>query len=602
MCTFAPAMKDTDKITHEEYYYASGPISGSLDALSAEFTGYEKLPIRSRQPGNVLYRAQRYGRYYVLKGLAPEYREDPACREYLSKEYQIGVQLDHPHIVRVNSLEEDPKVGLCIVMEYVDGQNLDQWLLTKPSAAARKRIFRQILDAMDYCHERQIWHLDLKPSNILITKDGQAAKIIDFGLSDNSGFAFRQTGGTRKYAAPEQLAGQVADQCSDIYALGGILKRMFPHRYGRAVRRAQRPDPSKRPQSVAALAKLMRPRWWLWLLPMLIVGLFCWWMHPNGKKFPVTLDSGQTVYAKVLSHWQRTVAFVCPSDAKSWKDIPNAPSGDMVIPEHIKCRGLQYCVTELDSFAFSDCVDLIHLNFSEGLQRIGKNVFAGSNRLKDTIVIPQSLKVLESGAFADCHSLTVLVWKALDCSTGIMPNMSDQFFYRCSSLKKAIVDDSVYVLPPRVFIDMSWLEEIELPNHIQELPIDFAVNSYSLRNFHFPDSLRKISHGAFYASNLEHVVIPDRTELIGSYSFSYCYYLRDVDIGSGVKRIESYAFNDNKSLETMIVRCVEPPTMLPNSLYGIPASAVLYVPAQSVEKYRKHEVWGKFKRIEAIKL
>lgn len=69
---------------------------------------------------------------------------------------------------------------------------------------------------MVYCHDRQIWHLDLKPSNILITKDGLTAKIIDFGLSDNSSFAFRQTGGTRKYAAPEQLAGQGADHRSDI--------------------------------------------------------------------------------------------------------------------------------------------------------------------------------------------------------------------------------------------------------------------------------------------------------------------------------------------------------------------------------------------------
>ena len=570
-------MKDTDRIIHEEYYYASGPISGSLDAFSANFTGYEKLSVRSRQPGNVLYRAQRYGRYYVLKSLAPEYRDDPAMREYLSKEYQIGVQLDHPHIVRVNSLEEDPKAGLCIVMEYVDGQSLDQWLLTKPSAAARKRIFRQILDAMAYCHERQIWHLDLKPSNILITKNGLTAKIIDFGLSDNSGFAFRQTGGTRKYAAPEQLAGQVADHRSDIYALGGLLKRMFPHRYGRAVRRAQRPDPGKRPQSVAALAKLMRPRWELWLIPLLLIGLFCFWMHPNG----------QTVYAKVLSHWHRTVAFVCPSNARSWHDIPNAPSGDMVIPSRIRCRGVSYRVTELDSCAFQGCIELTHLTLPEGLQRIGEGAFTGDNRIADTLVIPRSLKLLESSPFADCHSLTTLIWKALDCSTGIPPNHSDQIFYRCSSLKKAIVDDSVYVLPPRAFNDMSWLEEIVLPNHIVEIPSDFAAHSYSLHTCRLPD---------------EQIVIPDKTELLGSYSFSYCRKLRKVEIGSGVKRIESYAFNDNKSLETMIVRCEEPPTMLPNSLYGIPDSAVLYVPVQSVEKYRKHEVWGKFKRIEAIKL
>lgn len=593
-------MIDAGKIVHEEYYYASGAISGSLDALSAEFSGYEKLNGRSRQPGNVLYRARRFGRYYVLKGLAPEHRNDPASREYLSKEYQIGVQLDHPHIVRVNSLEEDPKAGLCIVMEYVDGQSLDQWLLTKPSAAARKRIFRQILDAMDYCHDRQIWHLDLKPSNILITKDGLTAKIIDFGLSDNSGFAFRQKGGTRKYAAPEQLAGQVADHRSDIYALGGLLKRMFPHRYGRAVRRAQRQDPNKRPQSVAALAKVMRPRWELWLLPVLLIGLFCLWMHPDGKKFPVTLDSGQTVYAKVLSHWHRTVALVCPSEAKNWNGIPNAPSGDMVIPSHIQCRGVRYRVTDLDTCAFQNCVELTHLTLPEGLQRIGEGAFSGDNRIADTLVIPRSLKVLENDPFSDCHSLTTLVWKALDCSTGKQPHLNNHFFYRCSSLKKAIIDDSVYVLPPRIFNDMGWLEVIVMPNHIRELPIEFASNTYNLRDCRLPDSLRKISHGAFYMSSLERVVIPDKTELLGAYSYSYCQNLREVEIGSGMKRIESYAFNDNAALRTMIVHCEEPPAMLLNSLFNIPDSAVLYVPAQSVEEYRKHEVWGKFKRIKPI--
>jgi hypothetical protein len=578
----------------------SGAITGSLDALSSTFSGHEPLPTRSRQAGNVLYRARRWGRYYVLKGLAPEHRDDPSCREFLSKEYQIGVQLDHPHIVRVNSLEEDLKAGLCIVMEYVDGLNLDEWLATKPTAAARKRIFRQILDAIVYCHDRQIWHLDLKPSNILITKDGMTAKIIDFGLSDNSGFAFRQTGGTRKYAAPEQLAGETADHRSDIYALGGLLKRMFPHRYGRAVRHAQRPDPGKRPQSVAALEKLMHPRWWLWLLSLLLVGLLHFWMRPDGKIFPVTLDSGQTVYAKVLSHWHRTVAFVCPSDTKSWHDIPNAPSGDMVIPSHIRCRGIRYRVTELDSCAFRDCVELTHLTFSEGLQRIGERAFNEDNRIGDTLIIPRSLKVLEYSTFSDCHSLTTLIWKAPDCNIGNFPDQYDLFFYRCSSLKKAIVDDSVHILPPRVFKDMGWLEEIVLPNHIRELPRDFAANTYNLRDCRLPDSLCNISHGAFYSSNIEQIVIPDKTELLGSYSFSYCHKLRKVEIGSGMKRIESYVFNDNVALRTMIVHCEEPPTMLLNSLFNIPDSAVLYVPAQSVEKYRKHKVWSTFKRIEAI--
>ena len=587
-------MMDYDSETSQ-----SGVVSGSIDALSAEFSGYEMLPPRS-QPGNVLYRARRFGRYYVLKGLAPEYRDDPACREYLSKEYQIGVQLDHPNIVRVISIEEDPKVGLCIVMEYVDGESLDKWLDTKPPFAARKRIVRQILDAMAYCHDRQIWHLDLKPSNILITKDGLTAKIIDFGLSDNSSFAFRQTGGTRKYAAPEQLAGQTVDHRSDLYALGGILKQMFPHRYGRAVRRAQRLDPNKRPQSVSALAKLMRPRWELWLSPVLLIGLFCFWMHPDGKKFPVTLDSGQTVYAKVLSHWHRTMALVCPVEAKSWCDVPNPPSGDLVIPVHIRHRGLPYRLTEIDTSAFQDCVKLTHLTIHEGLERIGYRAFSGCNLLADTFFVPRSLKRIETYAFADCYTLTTLVWKARNCSTGVGEYAEQSFFYRCNSLRKAIIDDSVEQLPSNVFYPMEHLEEIVLPNTLRELPLNFADGSTNLRSIRLPDSLQTISHGAFYASGITQIVIPDRTEAIGGYSFSYCWNLREVEIGSGVKRIENYVFNENRALETMIVHCVEPPAMMPNSLYGIPDSAVLYVPAQSLEKYRKHEVWGKFKRIEAI--
>lgn len=580
----------------------SGAISGSLDALSSKFTNYVPLPVSSHQLVNVLFRAQRYGRYYVLKGLAPEYRDDPVWREYLSKEYQIGVQLDHPHIVRVNSLEEDPKAGLCIVMEYVDGQNLDQWLATKPSASARKKIFRQILDAMAYCHERQVWHLDLKPSNILITKDGLSAKIIDFGLSDNSVFAFRQTGGTRKYAAPEQLEGQTADYRSDIYALGGILKRMFPHRYSRAVRCTQRANPDKRPQSVAELSKLMHPWWLLFLLPVILLTVFfCWWMHPDGKRFPVTLDSGQTVYARVLSHWQRKVSLVCPSDERLWRNYPDAPSGDMVIPAQIKHRGLCYRVVELDSNAFRNCVELTHLTLPEGLQKIGWCAFSGCNRISDTLVIPCSLKLLEECSFADCHSLTTLVWKAKDCSTSVSPDHNSQFFYRCNNLKKIIVDDSVYNLPGSVFSEMNWLQEIVLPNHIRELPDNFACYSVSLKECRLPDSLRKIDHAAFYQSGIESIVIPDQTEEIEGYSFSYCFLLRKVDIGSGLKRIDSYAFNENKALETMTIHCEKPPVMMPNSLYGIPENAVLYVPAQSVEKYRMDPVWSKFKKIEAIR-
>lgn len=586
----------------------SGVVTGSLDALSAEFFGYEPLSNSGYKTStNTIYRARRYGRYYALKGLSPEFRNDPVRREFLSKEYQIGVQLDHPNIVRINSLENDPEIGLCIVMEYVDGMSLDKWLETKPSLANRKQIFHQILEAIKYCHSKQVWHLDLKPSNIIVTKDGLCAKIIDFGLSDNSDFAFKTLGGTRKYAAPEQLNGTMADHRSDIYALGGLLKLLFPHRYKRAIRHAQQSDPEKRPQSVECLSKMMRPWGLLWIIPpILFFALFLFWMHPNGKKFPITLESGQTVYVRVLSHWQRTAALVFPLElndgiTKSWINNPQAPAGNMIIPAHITYRHMPYRVTTIDQGAFNGCKNLTHVIIPEGIEVIAKQAFLGCNHLADTLIIPRSLRIIEGGVFDDCHSLTTLIWKAQDCSFRSDPDNLARFFFRCSSLKKVIVDNSTQNLPHGIFCDMSWLKEVILPNHLQTLPPDMLAYSYGLLNIKLPDSLRELSHGDFYLSNIEHIVIPDRTEIIGPYCFSYCRRLCDIEIGKGVQLIETYAFNYLDSLQTMTLHCEKPPKLMLNALYAIPTSAVLRVPKGSVEKYRNDPGWSIFKTIEEIK-
>ena len=582
----------------DDLNYTSGVIFGALDPLSNEFTSYSKLPVRNSSSYNCFYVAQRAGRYYVLKGIAPAHADDPVFQEWLAKEYQIGIQLDHPNIVRINSLENDPKVGRCIVMEYVDGINLTEWLDHKPSARQRKEVFRQLMNAMAYCHSKQIWHRDLKPSNILITNADHTVKLIDFGLADSSQHTFmKQSAGTRVYAAPEQLQGLSADYRADIYALGGILKLLFPHRYHNAVRHAQRKDPDKRPHSVAQLAKLIRPRWGLWLMLPLLIGLFFWWMHPSGKMFPITLDGGQTVYAKELSNWHRTVALVPPDTTlEPWKNRKQ-PSGDLVIPSHVHHRLLSYRVTDIDKHAFASCDSIIHLTLSEGLQRIGGKAFNGCIRLQDTVFIPSTLQSFGNSAFSDCFSLNVIVWKPLECTTG---DGDFHAFYRCNSLKTAIVDTSIESLPPSVFNNMSWLEDVQLPNTLREIPDNFAVYSHSLRHIRLPDSLKVIQHAAFYSSRLEDIVIPDKVDYIEAYAFSYCYYLRTVDIGRGIRTIKSYAFNTNKALESVTIRSEEPPMLTPNAFYDLPPNTVLYVPASAVEKYRSHPDWQMFGRIEGI--
>lgn len=148
--------------------------------FSSEWRDITLAQTRSR---TIIYTATRYGRRFVLKGLTSETASLTDYRLQQEQEFQLGIQLVHPNIAATYSLEEIDGVGRCIVQEWIDGLTLGEWLRTKPSKAARKRVFSQLLDALEYIHSLQLVHHDLKPDNILITRNGANVKLIDFGLS-----------------------------------------------------------------------------------------------------------------------------------------------------------------------------------------------------------------------------------------------------------------------------------------------------------------------------------------------------------------------------------------------------------------------------------
>jgi serine/threonine protein kinase len=209
---------------------SSGEITSSFENISDVFTSYSEIP---SEGFNCLYKAQRYGKWFVLKGLKPEYRGKAIYVELLTKEFEMGMKMDHPHIAYTFGKEIDPVAGPCIVMEYVDGMTLREFLDTKPSAKLRRKVVTELLEAMAYYHSLQIIHRDLKPDNILITRNGNNVKLIDFGLADSDYHGIlKQPAGSNKYAAPEQVAGDVPlDLRADLYAFGIILGQIFPHRY-----------------------------------------------------------------------------------------------------------------------------------------------------------------------------------------------------------------------------------------------------------------------------------------------------------------------------------------------------------------------------------
>ena len=269
---------------------SSGEITSSFESISDVFTTYAEIP---SQGFNRLFKAQRYGKWFVLKGLKPEYQGKAVYNELLTKEFELGVQLDHPNIARIFSKEScDPVAGPCVVMEYVDGCTLKEFLKQNPSGSVRMKIAKEILAAMAYYHSKQIIHRDLKPDNILITNNGHNVKIIDFGLaySDWHGI-LKQPAGSNKYAAPEQIAGNVPLDCrADIYAFGVILRQIFPHGYGSVVRKCTQPDRERRFSNAEEVLQRLKHRKSLFpaiFIPVLLcVVATAWLLWPQMQDRP----------------------------------------------------------------------------------------------------------------------------------------------------------------------------------------------------------------------------------------------------------------------------------------------------------------------------
>lgn len=215
---------------------ASGYLADSFEGINQTFSD---VKILHTSEVNIVAKAKRYGRWWLLKGLQKEVADKTGYQQMLRKELEILMMLQHPSIVTTIGLEDVDGLGACIVMEYVEGITLKEWLQDHPSAQARRRVMMELIEAVGYIHSKGIVHRDLKPGNILITTNGENVKLIDFGLADSDSYAvLKQPAGTIGYMAPEQAQAAKADVRNDIYSLGIIMQQMnLGYRYHRIANR-----------------------------------------------------------------------------------------------------------------------------------------------------------------------------------------------------------------------------------------------------------------------------------------------------------------------------------------------------------------------------
>jgi serine/threonine protein kinase/Tol biopolymer transport system component len=201
---------------------------------------YEILaPLGAGGMGEV-YRARdtRLDRTVAVKVLPPHIAQTAEARQRFEREARAVSSLNHPHICALYDIGSQDGVDF-LIMEFLEGDTLAARLAKGPLPIDQVlRYAIEIADALDRAHGQGVVHRDLKPGNIMLTKDG--AKLLDFGLAklgqtsgpsrdDTLTKALTSQGtilGTFQYMAPEQLEGKDADARSDIFAFGAVLYEM----------------------------------------------------------------------------------------------------------------------------------------------------------------------------------------------------------------------------------------------------------------------------------------------------------------------------------------------------------------------------------------
>lgn len=244
------------------------PLARLLDDLTGQVLDQYKI-IELIGEGSMasVYRAHQpvLEREVAVKVMLPSLATDPIFRQRFEREVRAIAGLRHPNILTVHASGHTDEGRLYLVMDYAQGGNLRKRLENATASSTLGagllpleevvEIVSQVADALDHAHGQGVIHRDVKPTNILLTRDG-CPLLADFGLAKpfrsdlfKDGERVTESGmvlGTPDYMAPEQAEGSEIDGRADIHALGVTLFEMLT---------GQRPYQGERP--VTVLAKLL---------------------------------------------------------------------------------------------------------------------------------------------------------------------------------------------------------------------------------------------------------------------------------------------------------------------------------------------------------
>lgn len=502
-----------------------------------------------------LTRHQVGGRLLLRKSLKPEYLADEHLRETLKKEYAIGsiLGMETEYVVSYYQLV-DTFDECYLTMDFVDGYTLAELVMNDPEFLCRRHNFEytflQFLEALRTFHHNQVVHLDLKPSNIMLTRVNHDVRIIDLGFCYSDAFP-DSMGMTNAFAAPEQLdSPSDVDARTDIYAVGKLLQWIiaqlgdrcqskYDFYINKIIARCLAPQKKDRWQNVDEIIEYFHRsksnKKWTWSVACSILFLCLITIAYSVFEIPVTSSDKHVLYGH-FSFFKGT----CDVIGKVSDDRFDPHwEGNLYIYSEISHWGRDFKVTAIADDAFLRDTSIVTVSLPSSLQRIG------------------------SQAFMECTKLI-----AANIPEGV-ESIGPSAFWRDSSLCKVQLPSSLKVIPSSCFHLCSFPSVI-VPEGVEEIDLDAFAVCANLREISLPSTLRRIGRGVFWrCSALETISLPAHLKSIGEYVFLEC---------TNLKQVENHAIDPQPAM----------------SLFSDSAANIhLLVPHTSIDLYKQAEEWKK---------
>ncbi len=538
-----------------------------------------------------------------------EILEDPARVELLMrKKYlnEVGL-LDAlhgvSHVVNIEDqalmeLREDGRLvgyDLLIRMELLD--SVHQLLKTGDkslySVAEARHLGRDICHALIHCHQEGILHRDINPNNIFRNRLGEY-KLGDFGISKHLSGAMRAKTriGTKRYTAPEVIAGEPYDVRADLYSLGLVLYQLtnsgfqpflsagatreeVEHAQERRLNGEPLPPPSQADEAMtniilkacafdpedrfetaqdmydalAGTAKVsaLPDFWWRSIAPRFsLLGSFgltprdTWEMRYMADLLSAD-DTQKLVADGVLTKYMA-------DGLPRWR-IKRAwlPINRLTLDQY----------TELKARAFDGRADLVAVHCGGMLKTIGSRAFRGCVNLAE-LELEDGVQRILSGAFSGCVKLTEC------CLPASIRTLGDGAFSGCELLQTVHLPDSLHGVSAKLFAGCASLHHVKIPASVRSIG-EMAFRDSGLGSISLPDTCPRVSDAAFLGCRrLMDVQLSAQSTVIPKSCFSGCTSLSHIALPSLITEIRGRAFYNCASLERIV---------LPNGVRRIGAQA-----------------------------